>query len=68
MILVAESDDFQNALAAVMYQARSLVMRKKQTGPLWNQDLEALADGIKPQWQESWYDGLGYCTISFKSS
>lgn len=59
-VLVSEGVDFEHAVAAVMYQARSLVQPyvsevPNQPSPTDNEDVHA-------QWRENWYDGLGYCT------
>ncbi|KAH6900315.1 glycoside hydrolase superfamily [Thelonectria olida] len=61
-ILVSESDRFDRAVAAVMYHARTLVARARQTNQLENEELSALSDDLQPEWMENWYDGLGFCT------
>ncbi|KAF4990971.1 hypothetical protein FDECE_14195 [Fusarium decemcellulare] len=61
-ILVSESDDFECAVAAVMYHARNLVSRAKQASDEWGQELSALFDDFQPKWLEHWFDGLGFCT------
>ena len=61
VILVSEGDNFENSVAAVMYQARTLVSRAKKASSEWDKELNALAENIKPQWMENWYDGLGFC-------
>ncbi|KAF7562970.1 hypothetical protein G7046_g1137 [Stylonectria norvegica] len=62
VILVAEGADFESAIAAVMYHARTLVSRIKKADFEWDRELAALTDKVKPEWMENWYDGLGYCT------
>lgn len=62
-ILVSESDDFDSAVAAVMHGARSVMEQTSPQSRVASQEVEALSDGVKPQWRESWYDGLGYCEI-----
>lgn len=59
-VLVAVGDNFESALAAVVYHARALVQAANAAFD------EAVAEttaqgGIRPQWYENWYDGLGYC-------
>ncbi|KKY29813.1 putative glycoside hydrolase family 36 protein [Diaporthe ampelina] len=62
LVLAAIGHNFESANAAVMYQARqAVVTSKKLTGEL-NQELKALQEGVKPEWMENWYDGLGFCT------
>ncbi|KAM5378065.1 hypothetical protein ACJZ2D_004676 [Fusarium nematophilum] len=61
-ILISESDDFQCAVAAVMYHARSLVSRAKQASHEWDQELSVPVADYKPEWLEYWFDGLGFCT------
>ncbi|PHH83448.1 hypothetical protein CDD82_764 [Ophiocordyceps australis] len=51
-ILVAESHEFERALAAVMYHARTIL--SQHTGLTAITKDETLDD--------KWYDGLGYCT------
>jgi len=59
-ILVAVGDSFENALAAVMYHARSMVSVEAVL-PTKTTDDVPVDDGVKPEWYERWYDGLGYC-------
>ena len=57
---MAVGDDFESTIAAVMYQARSLVVNSKiMSGD--QRPEEVASDEVKPQWYEDWYDGLGYC-------
>jgi hypothetical protein len=59
-ILVALGDSFENALAAVMYHARSMVSAEGVLPTKTAEDV--LVDGVvQPEWYERWYDGLGYC-------
>lgn len=67
-VLVAVGDDFESTNAAVMYQARSLVVDSRVTSGQQRTEEVALGE-VKPQWYEDWYDGLGYCKcalISFR--
>lgn len=61
-VLVAVSDNFEVANAAVMYHARKIVMALD--APLAaTSEIKTLSDEkVKPQWLEEWYDGLTYCT------
>ena len=59
-VLVAVSDDFESALAAVMYHARSLVTATNIPTVEAPAEPEAQGD-VQPEWYEKWYDGLGYC-------
>lgn len=60
-ILVSEGNDFQRAVAAVMYHARSLVMKARSANQAVEEELKALSDAVRPEWLENWYDGLGFC-------
>ncbi|KAI1855650.1 hypothetical protein JX266_000515 [Neoarthrinium moseri] len=62
IVLAAIGDNFESALAAVMYHSRNVVYAAKQVNNELEVELEALRDGVKPEWMENWYDGLGYCT------
>ncbi|KAL6837617.1 glycoside hydrolase family 36 protein [Trichoderma camerunense] len=62
VILVSEGNDFERAVAAVMYHARTLVMRARSTNQALETELKTLADTVRPEWLENWYDGLGFCT------
>ncbi|KAF6820798.1 raffinose synthase sip1 [Colletotrichum sojae] len=61
-ILVATGDNFESANAAAMYQARNYVMAEKKASDELQGELKAIEEGIKPEWMENWYDGLGFCT------
>ncbi|TDZ40290.1 putative galactinol--sucrose galactosyltransferase 6 [Colletotrichum spinosum] len=61
-VLVATGDTFESANAAVMYQARNYVIAEKKASNELQAEFKALEDGIKPEWMENWYDGLGFCT------
>ncbi|KAM0504148.1 hypothetical protein ACHAP8_002553 [Fusarium lateritium] len=61
-ILISEGDDFDCAMASVMYHARNLVSVTKQANEEWSNELSALVDDFKPEWLEHWFDGLGFCT------
>lgn len=62
-VVVAVSDSFEVANAAVMYHARKIVSGyEAATGEL-HAEMKALMDSnIKPEWLEEWYDGFTYCT------
>ncbi|KAK4129196.1 glycoside hydrolase family 36 protein [Parathielavia appendiculata] len=61
--LVAVGDNFESTVATVMYHARTLVtsMAAGTSAALSVAEMTAEGD-VSPQWYESWYDGLGYCT------
>lgn len=63
-VLVATGDNFESANAAVMYQARNLVVTGKKSSGEYDAEMAALRDGVKPEWYENWYDGLGFCRCS----
>ncbi|KAJ1327702.1 raffinose synthase [Microdochium nivale] len=56
-IVAVVGKTFENALAAAMYHARGLSTRMETDGRV-----ELASSGVQPQWLESWYDGLGFCT------
>ncbi|KAI0474025.1 glycoside hydrolase family 36 protein [Xylariaceae sp. FL0804] len=61
LVLAAVGDDFESALAAVIYHARSLVsVATEESSP--SERLREPDGDVKPEWMENWYDGLGYCT------
>jgi hypothetical protein len=60
-ILVAVGDNFESANAAVMYHARNLAVASKKATGEYDAEMAAIKDGVKPEWYENWYDGLGYC-------
>ncbi|XXH02549.1 hypothetical protein Hte_008925 [Hypoxylon texense] len=62
LVLAAVGDNFESAIAAVMYHARTVVLATGNGENKLAQELESLSDGFKPEWYENWYDGLGYCT------
>lgn len=62
-VVVAVGTTFETANAAVMYYARRLVQGDQYTSGQTKAEMEAQTDnGVKPEWMESWYDGLTYCT------
>lgn len=61
VILISEGADFERAVAAVMYQARRLMEPFASALPILQKYKDQSLQDIKPQWMESWYDGLGYC-------
>jgi hypothetical protein len=48
-------------MASVMYHSRSVVQARQKPSKELETELQALQDGIKAEWMENWYDGLGYC-------
>lgn len=60
-VLVATGDKFESANAAVMYQARNLILTSKKNTGEYDKEMIALREGVRPEWYENWYDGLGYC-------
>ncbi|KAJ5014634.1 putative galactinol--sucrose galactosyltransferase 6 [Colletotrichum sp. SAR 10_99] len=61
-ILVAIGENFESANAAVMYQARHYVITEKKASNELQAEMKAIEEGVKPEWMENWYDGLGFCT------
>lgn len=59
-VLVAVSETFEIANAAVMYEARKIVMGQSLTEK--ETELVALQKEAKPQWLEEWADGFAFCT------
>ncbi|KAF9774923.1 hypothetical protein IL306_007011 [Fusarium sp. DS 682] len=62
VVLVSVGDDFDCAIASVMYHARDMVAGTKKASDEWSQELSALSNEFKPEWLEYWFDGLGFCT------
>ncbi|KAI1136070.1 glycoside hydrolase family 36 protein [Hypoxylon sp. FL0543] len=62
LVLAAVGDNFESAIAAVMYHARTVVFATSDTEDDFTRELRNLSNDIKPEWYENWYDGLGYCT------
>lgn len=63
IVLAAIGHNFESTNAAVMYQARNLVTSTKKSTGEYDEELKALRDGVKPEWMENWYDGLGFCEL-----
>ena len=62
-VLVAVTDSFEVANAAVMYHARKLVGTYSNSVSTDDKQIKTLTDEkVKPEWLEEWYDGLTYCT------
>ncbi|KIW07354.1 uncharacterized protein PV09_02200 [Verruconis gallopava] len=62
-VLVAVSTTFEVANAAVMYQARRMVMEIRSASGESDAVAQAVKDGgVKPDWLEEWADGFAYCT------
>ncbi|KAK9425724.1 putative Raffinose synthase Sip1 [Seiridium unicorne] len=62
IVLAAIGNNFESALAAVMYHSRNVIQAAKKVNHELDVELQALREGVKPEWMENWYDGLGYCT------
>ncbi|KAI0837180.1 glycoside hydrolase family 36 protein [Hypoxylon sp. FL0890] len=62
LVLAAVGDNFESAIAAVMYHARTVVFATSDAEDDSTLELQRLSNDIKPEWYEDWYDGLGYCT------
>ncbi|GKT64585.1 raffinose synthase Sip1 [Colletotrichum tofieldiae] len=60
IILAATGDNFESANAAVMYQARNYILQEKKASNELLAEMKAIEQGVKPEWMENWYDGLGY--------
>ncbi|KAK1853305.1 raffinose synthase sip1 [Colletotrichum chrysophilum] len=45
-----------------MYQARHYVITEKKASNELQAEMKAIEEGVKPEWMENWYDGLGFCT------
>lgn len=61
-VLAAVGKDFDTANAAVMYQARKLVGGIRMNDELEVEMKASIANDVKAEWMENWYDGLTYCT------
>ncbi|KAF1841878.1 glycoside hydrolase family 36 protein [Cucurbitaria berberidis CBS 394.84] len=61
-LIAAVGKSLEDAVAAVMYHARKLVMKYEAASGETDAEIQALTDGFKPEWLENWYDGLSYCT------
>lgn len=44
-----------------MYQARHYVITEKKASNELQAEMKAIEEGVKPEWMENWYDGLGFC-------
>lgn len=63
IVLAAIGHNFESANAAVMYQARGLIVSSKKSTGEYDEEMKAIRDGVKPEWLENWYDGLGFCEL-----
>jgi hypothetical protein len=75
-VLAAVAPTFELANAAVMYQARKMVMSSTQSSPVQRNDdsfhwedpatgkkhIKSATQDINPAWYEEWADGFTYCT------
>jgi hypothetical protein len=62
-VLIAVATSFEVANAAVMYQARRVVMAFSSASGELQAEIEAQEEAdIKPEWLEGWSDGFAYCT------
>lgn len=62
LVLASVGDDFESAVAAVMYHARAVMAATGNSRDEFTKEIQSLTNDIKPEWYENWYDGLGYCT------
>ncbi|KAI1465436.1 glycoside hydrolase family 36 protein [Daldinia caldariorum] len=62
LVLASIGDDFESAMAAVMYHARTVIFATGNGKDKFAKEIQSLTSDIKPEWYENWYDGLGYCT------
>ncbi|KAI1479328.1 glycoside hydrolase family 36 protein [Daldinia eschscholtzii] len=62
LVLASVGDDFESAVAAVMYHARTVIFATGNGKDEISEEIQSLTSDIKPEWYENWYDGLGYCT------
>lgn len=60
-VLVATGDNFESAMATVMYQARSLTVSSTKWTGEHTKEMAALNDSVRRQSHEGWQDGLGFC-------
>lgn len=64
---MAESANFDHAVAAVMYHARTLAANASDVNQVLSENDSSDNEGdVKPQWKEEWYDGLGFCKWRLK--
>jgi hypothetical protein len=61
-LIAAVGNSLEFAIAATMYHARKIVMKYDMASGETVAEFKALANKIKPEWLENWYDGLTYCT------
>lgn len=61
-LIAAVGNSLEFAIAATMYHARKIVMKYETASGETAAEFKALAENIKPEWLENWYDGLTYCT------
>ena len=62
-LLAAAAKTFNEAAAAVMYQARHIVAADELMDRQGKLEMEQiLTKDAKAEWMENWYDGLTYCT------
>lgn len=63
LVLAAVGNNFESALAAVMYHSRNVVFSAKTANHGLDNELQTLKNDVKIEWRENWYDGLGYCKL-----
>jgi hypothetical protein len=62
-VIVAVASTFEVANAAVMYQARRIVMAYAQDIGELQAEIDAMKEiEVKPEWLEGWSDGFAFCT------
>ncbi|XP_044719965.1 raffinose synthase or seed imbibition protein sip1 domain-containing protein [Hirsutella rhossiliensis] len=62
IILVSQGHDFEQAVAAVMHHARDLATRARTATEEVYEESEWQKKDANLEWQQNWFDGLGYCT------
>jgi hypothetical protein len=61
-LIASVGPSLEHALSAAMYHARKIVLKYETASRQVSAELTAVADDVKPEWLENWYDGLTYCT------
>jgi hypothetical protein len=44
-----------------MYQARDVIRKFEVKSGEEEREMQAMKDGVKPEWMENWFDGLTFC-------
>lgn len=61
-VVVAVGEEFEEANAAAMYEARNIVMGYEKDTGFVDSTVRAAKEGVDAKWMENWFDGLTYCT------